>query len=174
VFAPGDQSTWQLKGTGDSDLAGDVKTSRSTRGHYVKLGQFGAISFKCTLERKIATSTQQAETYAAVATAKDIVWLRQLLHEMGFKHDGPTILETDNQGVHLQSTKQVNHAAAKHFRIAQAYIRQLVDMGVLHCTHVKSKLNGADMFTKGTMATSDFGNCRLAVMGPQERPSPVD
>ena len=137
----------------------------------MKMGEFGTVSFSCSLERKIATSTQQAETYAAVGMAKDAVWLRQLFHELGFKIRGPTDLRTDNRGVYLQSTKQVNHATAKHFRIGQAYIRSLVDCGVLKFSEESSKKNESDMFTKGSMPTIQFAACKYQVMGPQDRPS---
>ena len=38
VFSPGD-GEWILSGASDSDLAGSLKTARSTLGHYLKLGE---------------------------------------------------------------------------------------------------------------------------------------
>jgi hypothetical protein len=151
-----------LSGSSDSDLAGDISTSRSTIGHCLLFGQYGTISFHCTLERKVATSTQPAETYAAVGLVKDTVWIRRLLHELGFKFSGPIAQRVDNRGVFLQSTKQVNHATAKHFRIGQAFIRSMVDTGILTFVNVGTKSNESDIFTK---------NCRHKIMGPQNRPS---
>ena len=131
VFAPGRKEFWKLSGSSDSDLAGDVTTSRSTIGHCLTLGEYGAVSLHSTLERKIATSTQQAETYGAVGLVKDTVWMRRLLHELGFKFSDTITQRVDNRGVFLQSTKQVNHATAKHFRIGQAFIRSMVGTGIL-------------------------------------------
>ena len=126
VFCPG-SSKWELSGAGDADLAGDLLTSRSTSGGYCKLGEYGAVSVVCSLERKISTSTGQAETYALVSLVKEVIWVRHLLRELGFGQDSPTVLRTDNAGVFNQSTKAINHTMAKHYRISQAYIRQQVE-----------------------------------------------
>jgi hypothetical protein len=169
VFAPGVSSEWKLSGSSDADLAGDKMSSRSTTGFYSKLGEYGTVSYNCSLERKICSSTQQAETYALASMVKDTIWLRQLLHELGLTQKGPTTQRTDNQGVYLQSSKQVNHAAAKHFRISQALIRNAGDDDVIHVDKVGTKNNGSDIFTKASMPKDGFFKCRLSVMGPQDR-----
>jgi hypothetical protein len=170
VFSPGARSQWELSGSCDADLAGDKESSRSTTGHFEKLGEFGAVSFKCQLERKVASSTQQAETYALASMVKNTVWLRQLTHELGFSPMGPTRQYTDNRGVYLQSSKQVNHASAKHFRISQAYIRNHHDDGVIVVDKVPTGDNGSDIFTKGSIPRAAFVKCCLAIMGPQDNP----
>ena len=171
VFAPGDSSEWVLSGSGDADLAGDKPTSRSTIGFYSKVGEYGAVSYSCSLERKIATSTQQAETYALVSMVKDTIWLRQLLHELGVGPTKATRQRTDNRGVYLHSSKQVNHATAKHFRIGQAFIRSHHDNGVILVDKVTTKENAADIFTKGSIPAEAFFRCRLEIMGPQDSPA---
>ena len=128
------------------------------------------MSYNCSLERKLATSTQQAETYALTSMIKDTIWLRQLLHELGLTQKGATPQRTDNNGVYLQSSKQVNHAAAKHFRISQAFIRNNHDDGIVRVDKVHTTKNESDMFTKASMAKDAYFKCRLATMGPQECP----
>ena len=118
------EGNWTLSAQADADLAGDKTTSRSTLGYFARMGTYGCVSFHSTLERKICTSTQQAETYAVAACLRDVIWIRLLLSELGATQTNPTAIDCDNQGVFLQSTKQVNHAVAKHFRINQAFIRQ--------------------------------------------------
>ena len=72
VFSPGKEE-WILSGASDSDLAGDLKKARSTMGHNLRLGKFGSIVFSCKLERKMCTSTGQAETYALQSFCKDTI-----------------------------------------------------------------------------------------------------
>ena len=168
VFSPGAPSQWKLSGSSDSDLAGDKATSRSTLGFYSTLGEYGTVSYNCSLERKICSSTQQAETYALASMVKDTIWLRQLTHELGFGQKEATRQWTDNRGAYLQSSKQVNHATAKHFRISQAFIRNTQDDGVIKVDKVDTKENGSDMFTKGSLSLHDFRKCCLKVMGPQD------
>ena len=171
VFSPGDSSEWHLSGESDSDLAGDLVSSRSTLGFYNKMGRFGTVSYNCSLDKKIHTATQAAETHALASMCKDTIWLRQLLHELGFKQGEATPQDTDNRGVYLQSTKQVNHAVAKHFRIAQAFIRNLSDRGVVTVGKVGTENNGSDMFTKA-LSKEPFFRHRLKTMGPQDCPGP--
>jgi hypothetical protein len=167
VFAPG-TGQWILSGQADADFAGDHETSRSTTGYFSKLGEYGSISYHSALERKISTSTQQAETYALASHIKDTTWIRHLLHDLGCAQTSPTPVDTDNQGTFLQSSKQVNHATAKHFRVSQAYIRgaQMED-NLVKVNKVETQRNGADIFTK-PLSKELFRRHKLAVMGPQD------
>ena len=171
VFSPGESSDWTLSGSSDADLAGDLATSRSTVGFYSRLGKYGTVSYNCSLERKIATSTQQAETYALLYMVKDTIWIRQLIYELGFLLSGASPQRTDNQGTYLQSSKQVNHGVAKHFRIAQAYIREQQALGFINVQKIGTKFNASDLFTKGSIAKDLFFRFRLEIMGPQECPN---
>ena len=166
MFEAGARSQWRLSGEADADFAGDLESSRSLMGHVCKVGKYGAVSFNCTLERKVSTSTQQAETYALASLCKSTVWLRQLFHELGFPQDGPTPQGTDNRGAFLQSTKQVNHASAKHFRVEQAFIRQLTGNGTIRVDKVSTDLMSADIFTKA-LTKIPFLKHRDTIMGPQ-------
>ena len=121
-----DDEEWQLSAASDSDLAGCLNTSRSTSGCYSKLGKSGAVMCSSSLEKKISTSTGQAETYAMQSLVKEVVWERHLLNELRFPQPKPTLALTDNDGVLKQSTKAINHSTAKHYRIAQAYIRSIL------------------------------------------------
>ena len=171
-FSASGSDAWTLSAQADADLAGDKRTSRSTLGYFARMGKYGAISFRSTLERKICTSTQQAETYAVSACLRDVLWIRILLGELGVIQSNPTVIDTDNQGVHLQSTKQINHATAKHFRINQAFIRQNGEDSVSTINKVDTKENASDIFTKPLYAEA-FMFHRLTIMGPQAPPEPI-
>ena len=129
VFYPGKGNAgdgeWCLSGSCDADLAGDVKTSRSTIGGTLQLGRYGNVACRSSLEKKICTSTGQSETYACSSLGKEVIWTRHLLRDLLCPQRKPTGVQTDNDGVFKQSTKAINHATAKHYRIAQAFIRQI-------------------------------------------------
>ena len=160
------EGNWTLSAQADADLAGDKITSRSTLGYFARMGTYGCVSFHSTLERKICTSTQQAETYAVAACLRDVIWIRLLLSELGATQTNPTAIDCDNQGVFLQSTKQVNHAVAKHFRINQAFIRQNGEDNISQVNKVNTQVNASDTFTKANYAAV-FKQHRLTIMGPQ-------
>ena len=168
VFAPG-KTDWVLTGSSDADLAGDIKSARSTLSYNTRLGEFGCVSSSSSLERKICSSTGQAETYAYARLCREVIWERDMLREMGFPQSMPTKVETDNQGVLIQSEKSVNHSVAKHYRIAQAFIRQLVADGVVKGSDVKSGDNSSDIGTK-PLLTEPFIRHRFTIMGPQKPP----
>lgn len=147
----------------------DLRSCRSTRGHFLQMGKCGVISANCTLERKICTSTQHSETYAMGGACRDIEYARLLLSNLGEPQQTPTPLGTDNQGAYNQSTKQVNHATAKHFRVTQAYVRDLGMNNVVEVEKVSSEDNHADIFTKPLPFTA-FSRHRAALMGPQSPP----
>jgi hypothetical protein len=132
----------------------------------VRLGEFGNVGACCFLEKKICTSTGQAETYAYMSLCKEIIWLRQLLQELGCAQLGPTVGLCDNEGVVSQSTKAINHTTAKHYRIAQSFIRQLCQSLVVTVEHVDTADNSADLFTKALPYLA-FARHRFSIMGPQ-------
>ena len=165
VFQPG-SGDWKLHGASDGDLAGDLSSGRSTLGWDVRMGACGNISSSCFLEKKVCTSTGQAETYAFMSLCKELVWLRHLLQELGYTQKDASVGLCDNDGVINQSTKTINHTTAKHYRIAQAFIRQLCRDDVITAVAVDTHNNSADLFTKA-LAFQAFARHRLSIMGPQ-------
>jgi hypothetical protein len=87
----------------------------------------------------------------------------------GFPQSGPTPSYTDNDGVLSQATKAMNHAAAKHYRLGQAYVRQLGESKVIKVKGVSTRDNAADIFTKA-LAAPLFLKHRYTIMGPQQAP----
>jgi hypothetical protein len=94
------------------------------------------------------------------------MWGRHLLRELGFEQRLATIALTDNEGVEKQSTKAINHTGAKHYRIAQAMIRQLNEDKIIETEYVNTDHNCADLLTK-PLLTSSFERHRRTIMGPQ-------
>ena len=169
TFQAGLPTDGALFAEADADLAGDLITSRSTSGGYVKYGEHGTVACSSSLERKISTSTGQAETYSLASLIKEVVWIRHLLFDLRWPQTKPTPARTDNQGVKIQATKAVNHATAKHFRISQAYIRNKGDDGTVEVQKVSTTMNHSDFLTKA-LCTELFVRHRDAVMGPQHPP----
>ena len=166
-----------LQGASDADFAGCIRTSRSTSGTYFGYGplydplkpgeaRVGCIIASSQLERKVATSTGQSETHAAHDACEEGIWLRHVASELGASVNYPIRLFNDNSGVVKQSTKQVNHTAAKHYRVTQAFIRQQTDNGMIEVEQVASAENTADILTKALDRVLFFKH-RANLMGPQ-------
>jgi hypothetical protein len=167
-----------IQGASDADFAGCTRTSRSTSAGYFGYGplydpnvpgqpKVGCIIASCHLERKLATSTGMSETHAAHDACEEIIWLRHIAYELGDDVDYPILLRNDNSGVVKQSTKPINHTAAKHYRVTQAFIREQVNEGLLKVEQVPSADNVADILTKA-LSKVLFQKHRATLMGPQQ------
>ena len=75
----------------DSDWAGDVDGRRSQSGYIVMLGG-NTVSCKSVLQRIVALSSMEAEFIAATEATKEILWIRRLLADMGYRQKDATTL----------------------------------------------------------------------------------
>ena len=82
----------------DSDHAGNPDNGRSTGGYALCIGG-GAVSWSSHLQTITALYTTEAEYVAAVEAGKEIVWMCQLLSELGYSLPDPSVLHMDNQSV---------------------------------------------------------------------------
>jgi hypothetical protein len=80
----------------DADWAGDERDRKSTTGYALKL--FGLIVSATSVKQKsVATSTLEAEYVALAEVVKEVIWLQQLLREIGLDQKTVTI-NIDNKG----------------------------------------------------------------------------
>jgi hypothetical protein len=161
----------QLVGAVDADLAGDVNTSKSTSGFYVRAGKVGTVSVYSKLQSLVCDSTAMAETYAGKDFLKDLIWQREFHNELGNKQIGATLVRADNQAMIAQSKNPVNHGTSKHYRIAQHFNREQVENEVACFDYTSTKENEADMLTKA-LSRDVFERHRAKIMGePQDKPA---
>ena len=98
---------------------------------------------------------------------KEIELQRILLSELDEQQVDPTPVDSDNAGVIKQSTKQVNHTTAKHYRISQAYIRNRQNDGIIKSQKVGTDDNESDIYTKA-LPEKPYSKHRRKIMGPQQ------
>lgn len=79
----------------DADFANDETTRKSFSGTIHQL-HGATVNWKSKQQPLVAQSTCEAEYIAAANTAQGTVWLRNMLTELGFRHDQPTTLYIDN------------------------------------------------------------------------------
>ena len=93
---------------------------------------------------------------AASETAKEAVYLRTLLMELGLGDDSPLQLSVDNKSAIDLCYNPEHHQRSKHIDRRHFFVREMVENGVLHVRFVPSEANLADFFTKPLESTSFF------------------
>ena len=86
-----------MEGFSNSDWAGCVDTRRSTSGFVWIMGG-GAICWRSKLQSVVALSSMEAEYVRATPAVQEVVWLRDLLCELGITDKLPSTLHMDNKG----------------------------------------------------------------------------
>ena len=136
-----------LEGFTDSDFAGDKETRRSTTGvAYLLHG--AAITWQSKLQPTVSLSTTEAEYQAAGAGAREALWLRKLLPELGESVWGPIIIRGDNEAAISLTRNQMTTPRSKHIDIVHHFARERVASGEIAFIHVPSLKNVADILTK--------------------------
>jgi hypothetical protein len=105
-----------LFGYADADWASDVNDHKSTSGYVFKLAGT-AVSWSSKKQTSVALSSTEAEYIARAHAAKEAIWLRQLLSELGQGTPHPTILRIDNQSTIVIAWNPEFHDCTKHIDV---------------------------------------------------------
>jgi hypothetical protein len=142
-----DSDSTKLLGYSDADWGGDKDTRRSTTG-YVFVLAGGAVSWCSRLQPTVALSSAEAEYTAACAAVQEATHLRQLLQDLGFPQEEPTLIMEDNQGCIALSGNPVLHKRTKHIDIKYHFIRERVASQEVALKYVATADQLADILTK--------------------------
>jgi len=131
----------------DADHGGNPDNGRSTSGYIVKMGN-GAISWSSRLQGFVALSTTEAEYVAATSAGQEIIWLRNLLTELGYKFNSPSSLYIDNRSALSVAKNPEHHGRMKHLDLRFYWLRDEVEKGIINPIHLRTDEMPADIMTK--------------------------
>jgi len=131
----------------DSDWGSDKDTRRSTSG-FVVLMAGGPVNWLSKLQVIVALSSMEAEYIACFLAVQDIVWIRQLLKDLGLERTRPTRVYIDNSSARQLAMNPVHHQRSKHIDIKFHWIRDMVSAKTVQLVHVFTEDQRADIFTK--------------------------
>ena len=136
-----------LDGFCDADW-GNSDSRRSTTGYVFRY--CGApIHWKSKLQKTIALSTAEAEYYSASLAAVEVIYLRQLLKQMGFAPQSWTPVYEDNNACIEWSNHVIGgRERAKHIDIRKHFAHEVIKHGHLRLVRVDTSDQLADVFTK--------------------------
>ena len=111
-------------------------------------GQSGPVSWHSKKQATVAMSTTEAEYIALSSVIQEAVWLRRLLHDVGVKETGPTMIAEDNQGTIALTKNPVSHSRTKHIDMRHHYICEAVGENIIAVEYCPTKEILADILTK--------------------------
>jgi len=97
----------------DVNYGGCKDTGCSTGSYVVKIGT-GAVSWMSKCQSIVALSTTETEYIAACKAGKEIIWICQLLQELGFTIPSASTLCMDNQSAIQVAKHPEHHATTQH------------------------------------------------------------
>jgi hypothetical protein len=141
------------------------KDLKSHTGCTLHIGRVSASIMTLTKKQTItADSSTVAEYIAAHLAAKQIMWARNFLSELGFPQNSPTVLFEDNMStIHLINNPG-NGNKTKHIELRYQFIREQVKNKCIVIKHLPTEDMTSDMLTKVT-GPSVFLHLRPKLMG---------
>ena len=95
-----------------------------------------------------AQSTAEAELVSGSECTKSVLWVRQLLEEIGWAVEGPTMIHIDNQSTIRLATMQTSSHRMRHVAVRDQLISHHVEEGNITVTYIPTADNPSDHLTK--------------------------
>ncbi|GJP67911.1 hypothetical protein CLOP_g24669 [Closterium sp. NIES-67] len=148
----------------DTDASfNSVKADGTSIGGYVCLLGGGAVSWRSKKQNEVGLSSCETEYMALHHGAKEVVWLRRLLEELGVGQKEPTVIFCDNESAVKLAKNACLHGLTKHIRPKWHWVRRLLDKEV-RLEIVKTHQQAADIFTKRLAEADHWKGMKLAGM----------
>jgi hypothetical protein len=101
----------------------------------------GPIAWGSKKQKTVTLSTTESEYVAVCHTTKEIIWLRNLLSDIGFKQHDPTVLHCDNKSAVRLTFNPEFHKRTKHFDVQLIFFVINRVSGRSTCNISKQKIN---------------------------------
>ena len=132
----------------------------------------GAVDWSSKLQPLVALFSTEAEYVAAVEAGKKIMWMRNLMGELGYAYSAPSSLQVDDQFDASRLNMDNNSAIAvarnpehfdrlKHIQLRLYWLRDVVEAGQINPQYVQTDWMLADALIKALPPVKVAGLRRL-------------
>ncbi|KAL0430624.1 UNVERIFIED_CONTAM: Retrovirus-related Pol polyprotein from transposon TNT 1-94 [Sesamum radiatum] len=138
-----------LEGYSDASFQSDEDDAKSQSNFVFKLNA-GVVAWKSSKQDTTADSTTEAEYIAASEAAKEAIWMKNYIQELGVVPSiaEPVVIFCDNNGAIAQAKEPRSHHRSKHILRRYHLLREMVGRGDSRMDRVSSAENTADPLTK--------------------------
>ncbi|KAL0455652.1 UNVERIFIED_CONTAM: Retrovirus-related Pol polyprotein from transposon TNT 1-94 [Sesamum latifolium] len=139
-----------LEGYSDASFQSDDDDIKFQSGFVFKLNG-GVVNWKSSMQD--ADSTTEDEYIAASEAAKEAVWMKNYIQELGVVHSiaDPVVIFCDNNGAIAQANESRSHHHSKHILRCYHLLREMASRGDCRMDRVSSVENTADSLTKSIL-----------------------
>jgi hypothetical protein len=130
----------------DADYAND-HDRRSISGYTIFVNG-NLVAWKIQKQQTVAKSTTEAEYVAMSLATSSVIYLREVLKELGYPQ-GPTVMFEDNAGALGLAKNRITNGRAKHIDVHHHFIRERIENGDIKPQYIMTKEQVADIMTKG-------------------------
>ena len=143
------QIIWNVLAFSDSDFAGDPDTRRSITG-FILFFMGVAISWKSKSQKSCSLSSTEAELYALSETAREVVFVYNILNSIGIKVETPITVRVDNLGAIFLSKNTAISAQTRHIDNRLKCVKELTgkDNELIKVIFIGTLDNTSDIMTK--------------------------
>ena len=111
------------------------------------------MNWKSSKQSTVADSTTESEYIAASDAAKEVVWIKKFISELGVVPSiaNPVSLYCDNNGAIAQAKEPRSHQRSKYILRRYHLIREIIERGDVKICKISTDDNIADPLTKPLM-----------------------
>ena len=131
----------------DSDWAGDQTTIRSTFGYFTFV-EGNLVTWKSKKQKVVARSSAEAEFRGMTHSVCELLWIRNVLRDLGIEYATPMNLYCDNKAAIQITQNPVQHDRTKHVEVDRHFIKENLDEKIIQFPFIQSESRLADMLTR--------------------------
>lgn len=147
---------FKLECYSDADWAASVEDRRSTTRYVVFLGS-NPVAWSSKKQAVVSRSSSEAEYRSLANCVAELLWLKQLLNEIGLSVCQTPVIWCDNTSTVSMVANPTHHSRMKHVEIDHHFILEKVMARVLHVNFVPFTRQIANVLTKPIPPTQFIG-----------------
>ncbi|KAL6277717.1 hypothetical protein ACE6H2_021318 [Prunus campanulata] len=145
-----------IEGYTDADWAGDNTNRRSTSGYFTFVGG-NLVTWRSKKQKVVSRSSAEAEYRAMAQGICELLWVKNVMKELGYKPRVAMSLYCDNKAAIAIAHNPVQHDRTKHVEVDRHFIKEKLEAHIIDVPFVKTEDQLADILTHA-VSTTAFSN----------------